>query len=554
MLLEVARNVPTEWSFVSDKKYQDPFNEVEIDVRFTDAQGKAVVCPAYWAGESVWRVRSASSELGLHKFETICSDRDNTSLHGVNGEFTVVPYSGDNPLYKLGAVQVSSDHRYFEHKDGTPFFWLGDTWWMGFSSKLSWPSDFQTLTADRRAKGFNVVQIVAGLYPDMPPFDPRGANEGGFPWLEDYSGINPAYFDHADNRISHLVESGITPCIVGCWGYFMDFMGEENVRKHWRYLVARYGAYPVIWCAAGEALMPYYLHPLFNDRPRYEPPVRRAWTEVVRYIRDIDAFSRPITIHPIYMRSARQEVDDPSLLDFDLLQAGGAGLIQFPDSIRTLIAALDLEPRMPTFAGEVVYEGLGEGNRDDIQRLVFWACVLSGAKAHTYGANGIWQVNLGSDGHGASPHGGSYGGPSWEEAARYPGSGHMGIAKSLLEQYEWWRFEPHQDWIEIGASPAIYTEEAGRFFVPYAAGIPRQVRIIYLHTFVQLAPLLAVKELEADVRYDAFFFNPSTAERFDIGEVNPDENGNWQPPQPPVFRDWILVLESNSWRSSKCTC
>lgn len=546
-MLEIARNVPGEWSFVSGKKYQDPFNEVDVDVRFTDVRGENHVCPAYWAGGSVWRVRFAAAEVGTYEFETICSDQDNTDLHGVRDQFNVVPYSGDNLLYKLGPVQVSSDRRYFEHADGTPFFWLGDTWWMGLSSKLSWPNDFQALTADRCAKGFNVVQIVAGLYPDMPPLDPRGANEGGFPWLDNYSGINSAYFDHADERISHLVESGITPCIVGCWGYFMDFMGEENVRKHWRYLVARYGAYPVIWCAAGEALMPYYLHPLFNDRPQYEPSIRKAWTNVVRYIRDIDAFHRPITIHPIYMRSSRQEVDDPSLLDFDLLQTGGAGLIQFPDGIKTLKAALEMEPQMPTFTGEVVYEGLGEVNRDDIQRLVFWACVLSGAKAHTYGANGIWQANTGNEPHGASPHGGSYGGPGWEDAAHYPGSGNMGVAKELLQQYEWWSFEPHQDWIEIGAPPAIYTEDAGQFFVPYAAGIPRKVRIIYFHTFVQLAPLQAVNNLEADVRYAAFFFNPSTAERFALGEVNPDENGNWQPPQPPVFRDWILVLDSNSW-------
>jgi hypothetical protein len=40
------------------------------------------------------------------------------------------------------------------------------------------------LAEDRKRKGFNVVQIVAGLYPDMHPFDPRGANEAGFPWEE----------------------------------------------------------------------------------------------------------------------------------------------------------------------------------------------------------------------------------------------------------------------------------------------------------------------------------------------------------------------------------
>jgi hypothetical protein len=42
-----------------------------------------------------------------------------------------------------------------------------------------------------------------GLYPDMFPFDPRGANEAGFPWEADYARIRPAYFDAADARLRH---------------------------------------------------------------------------------------------------------------------------------------------------------------------------------------------------------------------------------------------------------------------------------------------------------------------------------------------------------------
>ena len=48
---------------------------------------------------------------------------------------------------------------------------------------------------------------------------------------------------------------------------------------------------------------------------------------------------------------------------------------------------------MPVIDGEVCYEGIGEACRQEVQRLMFWACVLNGACGHTYGANGIWQVN-----------------------------------------------------------------------------------------------------------------------------------------------------------------
>ncbi len=31
---------------------------------------------------------------------------------------------------QVGKLEVSSNHRYFQHSDGAPFFWLGDTAWL----------------------------------------------------------------------------------------------------------------------------------------------------------------------------------------------------------------------------------------------------------------------------------------------------------------------------------------------------------------------------------------------------------------------------------------
>src|SRR6185437_9438758 len=130
---------------------------------------------------------------GRHHFITDCSDSTNAGLHGREGILEVTPYMGDNPLYRHGPVRVSSDHRYLEHADMTPFFWLGDTWWMSLSKRLRWPDEFRLIVADRVTKGFSVIQLVAGLYPDIPPFDQRGANEAGFPWEADYSRIAPLH-------------------------------------------------------------------------------------------------------------------------------------------------------------------------------------------------------------------------------------------------------------------------------------------------------------------------------------------------------------------------
>ncbi len=42
-------------------------------------------------------------------------------------------------------------------------------------------------------------------------------------------------------------------------------------------------------------------------------------------------------------------------------------------------------------------------------------------------------------------------------------------------------------------------------------------------------------------KYRAFYFNPSDGSQTDLGPVVPNESGEWRPPAPPIFRDWVLV-------------
>jgi hypothetical protein len=518
----------SEWIFLSAKPYQDPFNEIELDVIVRDAQGREQRVPAFWAGGQEWRVRYAADAPGHYSFETICSDTFNPDLHGRRGTVEVATYQGANPLLSRGPVRVASSRRYLEHAGGTPFFWLADTWWMGLSKRLRWPADFQRLTADRAGKGFTVVQIVAGLYPDMPQFDPRGANEAGFPWAADYAHINPAYFDMADLRIQHLVDRGIVPCIVGCWGYYLPVMGMAKMKRHWRYLIARWGAQPAIWCLAGEGTMPYYLS---ADKERDQAFQKRGWTELARYVREIDPFHHPITIHP--SSSARNTVEDASVLDFDMLQTGHNDRASIPNTVKLVTAGRAAVPPMPVIDGEVCYEGILEQSRQEVQRFMFWACMLSGAAGHTYGANGIWQVNTAAQPFGPSPHGRSWGDTPWDVASELPGSRQLGWAKALLMRYPWWRMEPHPEWVEPHWTAANYIQ-------PYCAGIPRELRIVFMPPMWDAPKMM---QLEPGVSYRAFYFNPATGTEHPAGTAVAGAAGAWQPPVAPVFQDWVLVLE-----------
>ena len=176
---EVAQWEVFETSYESAKAYPNAFTEVEVDVVFKQGEKQWKV-PAFWAGDKKWTVRFAPPLQGKYTYRVECTDQANTGLNGSEQSLSVAAYTGDNPLLKHGFLRVSQDKRHFEHADGTPFLWLGDTWWKGLCKRMTWEG-FQELTADRRAKGFNVVQIVCGPYPDENTMKDSWDNEGGKP-------------------------------------------------------------------------------------------------------------------------------------------------------------------------------------------------------------------------------------------------------------------------------------------------------------------------------------------------------------------------------------
>lgn len=537
-MIHVTQHCATEWGFSSTQTYSDPFNNLQLDVLMRDPHGAEQTVPAFWAGDQTWKVRYAAPEPGLYSYRTICSDRSNADLHDQTGVLEALPYHGDNPLLMHGWLRVAADQRHLQHRDGTPFFWLGDTWWMGFCERLRWPEDFQSLTADRVSKGFTVVQIVAGLYPDMHPFDERGRNEAGFPWTPGFERINPAYWNLVDRRIAHLVDAGIVPCIVGSWGFFLEFAGLDVLKQHWRNLIARYAAYPVVWCVAGEALMPFYLnHKEPLELERWQAETRAAWSEMIRTIRGLDPAGHPITIHPTQF--GRQQVDQPALLDFEMLQTGHGGYTTLTNTVNMLEQSLAAEPKMPVLVDEVNYEGILESSREEMQRFLFWSSLLSGAAGHTYGANGLWQVNQCDLPYGPSPHGTSWGDLPWDEAAQLPGARQLGLGKALLLRYAWQRFEPHPEWVTPHQSPE-------KRISAYAAGIPGQVRVIYIpaeEVWAVWRGQATIHGLETGATYRTFYFNPKTGAETDLGVVQGDTAGNYVLPRPPIFQDWVVVME-----------
>jgi len=529
MHLHVPRGFVTELCLQAGNVHQDPYNQVELEATFKRPDGTSLTVPAFWAGDDLWKIRFSSLQEGEHSFQTVCTEGNDAQLDDVKGQVTVHPYTGDDRLACHGRLCVNPQKTHFEHEDGTPFFWMGDTWWMGLSQRCGWPEGFQKLTRDRADKGFNVVQIIVGPYPDMEAWDPRGRSEGGFPFEEGFERIHLDHFDAADLKIAHLVRQGIVPCIVGMWGYYLPQIGVDKIKRFWRYVAARYGAYPVVWCVCGEGTMPYYLS---ETKEKDAATQKKGWTEVMAYLREIDGYHNLITIHPT--RFGTEQVEDPSLMDFEMLQTGHGDLESVKNTIESVRIAVEREPRMPVINAEVNYEGILGRAWQNVQRLCFYHSVLNGLAGYTYGANGIWQMSSVEQPYGPSPHGRCWGDTPWEEAAQLPGGRQVALGAAFLRRFPWWKIKHHPEW--VAGDP-----QGASAYEMLSVGIPGELRLVYCpHCWDP--PTLRCDVQEQRAFREAFYFDPCTGREIPLGTPQWNDEGEWTPPFPPECHDWILAV------------
>jgi hypothetical protein len=229
-------------------------------------------------------------------------------------------------------------------------------------------------------------------------------------------------------------------------------------------------------------------------------------------------------------------VEDPNVLDFDMLQTGHSDLDSVSPTVKRVIEADSMEPKIPYINSEVNYEGILGRAWQNIQRLCFYHSVLNGTSGHTYGANGIWQMSTPDFPYGLSPHGRSWGNTPWKEAYKLPGSRQIGLGGEFIRRFEWWKLERHPEWVEPVAKP---DEDP---YSPSVCGIPGKLRIIY-------APMLwnppKIVGIEKDVSYSAYYFDPIGGEDIALGKVEANEKGEWTPGQlPPEVHDWLIVMEA----------
>jgi len=433
----------------------------------------------------------------------------------------------NNQNRKNHELRISANGRYLEYRDGTPFFWLGDTAWELFHRLSREEADLYL--ENRAKKGFTVIQAVALSELEG---ESRPNAYGEFPLInKDPARPNEAYFKHVDYIIEKAASLGLQIGILPTWGIYWKTRPEntrrlftvENAAIYGEFLGQRYKDKPVIWILGGDQ----------NPENNQEKTILES---MAKGLRTGDKGNHLITFHPRGPGRSSDYFHNSSWLDLNMYQSSHAAR-GFDNGI---FAELDykLTPAKPTLDGEPRYENMMvgfyfQGNHPadrftgyDVRTAAYWS-LLAGACGHTYGNNNIWQMWREGEKNviGANI--------PWYEAIDHPGSYEMMHLRRFFESREWQKLRPSQrliiDGPETGpAKVRAALAEDGSFLIAYSPmGEPFTINIDSLASN-------NISEAWFDPRYGTYF----TIHNGDVLSLK-----TYTPPASGYGNDWILVID-----------
>lgn len=506
--------------FRSGEHYKDPLRDVSVRCVFTSPSGEEEVVDAFWNGKDEWRVRFMPGENGVWTYRTLCSNERDKGLHGLEGSFQVVPYEGDNPVYRHGPLRLSEDRRYLVHEDGTPFFWLADTAWNGvIKSSLD---EWQEYLTFRRRQGFTVIQFVTTHWRGGP-YDRMG--ERAYEGDRHIERLNVEFFKRIDPKFSMLNEYGFVAAPVLLWAFPDNIspgfnLSDEDALLLARYLVARYGAYIVVWILAGDG----------DYRGERAERWRRIGRELFQGKR-----RQPVTIHPAGKHWVLREFIDEAWLDIVGYQSGHGvseedlkWLCFGPPSrdwkLKPPRPFINLEPN---YEMHLAYRTLKPITPYMVRRVAYWSLLVAPTAGVSYGTNGIWYWAEKPETPFAHPNSGVA--RPWWEAMRLPGAEDMSRLKRIFAELPWWSLRP---------DPELLAEQPGlkrvELFVAASRSPDGELAIVY--TPVKQKLRLNLSRMNKPVRM--VWVNPRTGDCSEEEEIVKTDTLL----EPPGGGDWILIL------------
>lgn len=519
-------------SFETIQVYENPFLDLSIQAVFIGPHGEKIHREAYWDGGRNYKVSFAPVSVGRWTYR-LKAPAD-SGLDGVSGELECVPYSGEKAIYQHGFLKVSPDGRYLMYADGTPFFWLGDTHW-GFVAGEKWDwsnhpkmdSMFKGMVDKRVSQKFTVYQT--NLRSEVGK-----RFRGTHYWEDGKVGILPDvsfYQTEVDKRMQYIADAGLVNALGFAWSG--SVVGKLDLQKNLaRYIVARYGALPMVWTLAGEAA-------------GYSPADRQAsidgWREVAKTVEALDGYGQLQTAHYNTRRPFEDYYYDEDWFDFTLNQAGHG---DFPIGPGDFQSYRKEHPDKPFVEGESLYEFCSTlepiGTRmctPDMMRRVAYLSMQAGGCGYTYGAQGIWDTLYEKPEKPDIQNVFNQFGIPWYQAIDGPGADQLTFMREFYESAHFERLCPAMDHI---GTDMVFGDP-----VLVELRLPQVTASENLDTLVAYYPAAARGNFQftglPDKKYLAQWFNPRTGAYIEIGQFLPQE-GIWVIPERPGAGDWLVKL------------
>lgn len=512
-----------------------------IHAVFYGPDGSEIHRDAFWDGANQYKIRFAPTCAGTWHYK-ICSEHRTLE----ENSFLCTPYEGNIPLYEHGFVRISPGKNYLVYDDETPFFWLGDTHWK-FSTKERWndsndsrfESQFRAIVDKRIKQKFTVYQCNLLC---TPPSDPDPDNVAYFTSEGNEYIPNLEFFqNNLDPKMAYLAEQGLTIAIGFAWYHAATLPGAADFYTHAvRYLVARYGSYPIVWTLAGEA-------------GGYDENNRQFfidfWNKVAYLTRESDGYHHPMTSHYTNERPFPTYFQEESWFDFTLGQAGHG---DYPIDFRPYRKHRKDFPSKPFVEGESMYEGVLTleplGRRlasDKIFLRVAYLAIQNGACGYTYGAQGMWEFQWEPEEPGTPcPYFGHN--VPWYEAIDFTGADKLTILKNFYESIHWETLKPWtQDNFPKHIPPSLiigFTADDLLALSMPAISANEDLSVVVSY-FSQTNTFPASYYLPHK-NYLAYWFDPYTGKETIIEHSLTPGNGVWQSPEKPSELDMILVLKA----------
>ncbi|MEM9671579.1 MAG: DUF4038 domain-containing protein [Cyclobacteriaceae bacterium] len=431
---KTAKWCPHEITLISTVAYPNPLYEVvEFFAKFTSPTGRTRRTNGFWNGGTDWRIRFMPDEVGTWQYITTCSDQSNRGLHSQQGQFVCEENTDMHSIFQHGAIIYCKGEYHLRHADGTPFLWVGCTAWNGLLKSTD--EEWDTYLKHRSEHHYSVIQCVATQW--------RGADMNSHLQVafigQEPIEINPAFFQHLDQKINKINQYGLVAALVLLWALPYGEgrslspgfqLAQQEAVLLAKYLVARYGAHHVIWLPGGDGL---YTH-IYENR----------WKNIGQAVFG-EEHAGVVALHPMGRSWVGDTYAEENWVDVIGYQSGHSAekpVVEYITRGPAIRGWKKLPPR-PIINMEPCYEEIFHRiTAKEVRNAAYWSLFSTPVAGITYGANGIWPWIR--EGETILNHGelSRQSVSTWRDSLDLPGSKQVSYLSEFMQQFAWWKLFP----------------------------------------------------------------------------------------------------------------